>query len=337
MAAPPSRCGRVKADGLLRKLPLDRLSARELFDSVSERLEIRWIAGLGGDSRSMETGGELGRRPSWVGYLNVIYPNKVQIVGREELNYLDTLDSRQRWETVEKIMAYQPTALLVTKDQTIPADLRQAAEESNTPLWQSSKRGHELLTYLQYQLARTLARQATLHGVLMEVYSIGVLITGESGTGKSELALELITRGHRLVADDAPEFTLIAPDVIDGSCPELLRDLLEVRGLGVLNVREMFGQTAVKPSKYLRLVVHLKPQRGDEATDGMNRLTGDVGHRDILDVKMPQIEIPVAPGRNIAVLVETAVRSHMLKSKGIDPAQTFMDRQAHQMRRLPPW
>ncbi len=164
-----------------------------------------------------------------------------------------------------------------------------------------------------------------------------ILILGESGTGKSELALELITRGHRLVADDAPEFTLIAPDVIDGTCPDMLRDLLEVRGLGVLNVRDMFGQTAVKPSKYLRLIVHLKPQKLDAPTDPMTRLTGDVGYREVLGVQVPQIIIPVAPGRNIAVLAEAAVRSHMLKSKGFDPAQTFIDRQAHQMRRLPPW
>ena len=317
---------------------MDRLTARQLFDAVSERLALRWIAGLRGESRAIETGGNYDRRPSLVGYLNIIYPNKVQIVGTEELKYLDSLDSRQRWETVEKIVAYQPTALLVSKDQAVPADLRQAAEESNTPLWSSPKRGHELLTYLQYQLARTLARQVTLHGVLMEVYSIGVLITGESGTGKSELALELLTRGHRLVADDAPEFTLIAPDVIDGTCPEMLRDLLEVRGLGVLNVREMFGHTAVKPSKYLRLIVHLKPQKLDApGNDAMTRLTGDVGYREVLDVNVPQITIPVAPGRNIAVLAEAAVRSHMLKSKGFDPAQTFIDRQAHQMRRLPPW
>ncbi|MEO7013548.1 MAG: HPr(Ser) kinase/phosphatase [Dokdonella sp.] len=316
---------------------MDRLTSRQLYDAVGERMQLRWVAGLRGEGRAIEPGDNSARRPSQIGYLNIIYPNKVQIIGTEELAYLDGLDSRQRWETIEKIMAYRSIALLVTKDQAIPGDLRNAAEESNTPLWASPKRGHELLTYLQYHLARGLARQITLHGVLMEVNSIGVLITGESGTGKSELALELITRGHRLVADDAPEFTLIAPDVVDGTCPEMLRDLLEVRGLGVLNVREMFGHTAVKPSKYLRLIIHLQPMVQNGADDAMKRLYGDVGYREVLDVPIPQIVIPVASGRNIAVLAEAAVRSHMLKSKGLDPAQTFVDRQAHQLRRLPPW
>ncbi|WP_200851979.1 HPr(Ser) kinase/phosphatase [Luteibacter sp. HA06] len=300
-------------------------------------MALRWAAGMRGESRVLEPNAKQSRRPSLVGYLNVIYPNKVQIIGTEELNFLDGLEPRQRWEAIHKIAAYQPAALIVTKDQAIPSDLREVAEETDTPLWQSTRRGHELLTYLQYHLARTLAPRVTLHGVFLEVFSIGVLITGEPGSGKSELALELVSRGHRLVADDATEFTLIAPDVIDGACPDLLQDLLEVRGLGVLNIREMFGHTAVKPSKYLRLVIHLKPMLAGEETDAMTRLTGDVSRRNVLDVDVPKITIPVAPGRNLSVLVEAAVRSHVLKSKGIDPAQTFIDRQAHQMRRLPPW
>jgi HPr kinase/phosphorylase len=294
-------------------------------------MALRWVSGMRGESRLLEPGVAQARRASLIGYLNIIYPNKIQIIGSEELNFLDGLDSRQRWEVMHKIAAYQPAALIVTKDQPVPADLREVADETNTPLWISPKRGHELLTYLQYHLARMLAAKVTLHGVFLEVFSIGVLITGEAGS------LELITRGHRLVADDATEFTLIAPDVIDGTCPELLQDLLEVRGLGVLNVREMFGHMSVKPSKYLRMVVHLKPLRDDEETDALTRLTGDIGHRQIFDVSVPMITIPVAPGRNLSVLVEAAVRSHALKSKGIDPAQTFIDRQAHQLRRLPPW
>ena len=316
---------------------MDRINARQLYDNVHERMALRWVSGMRGESRVLEPGEVEARRPSLVGYLNVIYPNKIQIIGSEELNFLDGLDSRQRWEVIHKIAAYQPVALLVTKDQTVPADLREVADETDTPLWISSKRGHELLTYLQYHLSRQLAAKTTLHGVFMEVFSVGVLITGASGSGKSELALELITRGHRLVADDATEFTLIAPDVIDGACPDLLQDLLEVRGLGVLNVREMFGHMSVKPSKYLRLVIHLKPLRDGEDIDAMTRLTGDIGHRKIFDVEVPMITIPVASGRNLSVLVEAAVRSHALKSQGIDPAQTFIDRQAHQLRRLPPW
>lgn len=316
---------------------MDRISARQLYDGVNERMALRWVSGMRGESRVIDPRAAQARRPSLIGYLNIIYPNKLQIIGTEELNYLDALDSRQRWEVMQKIAAYQPVALIVTKDQSIPSDLRDVAEETNTPLWTTPKRGHEILTYLQYHLARMLAAKATLHGVFMEVFSIGVLITGEAGSGKSELALELMSRGHRLVADDAPEFTLIAPDVIDGTCPELLQDLLEVRGLGVLNVREMFGHMSVKPSKYLRLVIHLKPMREDDDVDPLTRLTGDVGHRDLFEVRIPMITIPVASGRNLAVLVEAAVRSSALKSKGIDPAQTFIDRQAHQMRRLPPW
>jgi HPr kinase/phosphorylase len=271
------------------------------------------------------------RRPSLAGYLNVIYPNKVQILGSEELEWLDGLDARQRWETIQKVIDFRPLALVISKNQPCPEDLRIAAEESETPLWVSPRRGHELLNHLQYMLARKLAPRVTLHGVFMEIYSIGVLITGESGSGKSELALELITRGHRLVADDAPEFTQIAPDVLDGTCPELLQDMLELRGLGVLNIRQMFGDTAVKRNKYLRMIVHLSRPSLESSTggNGMERLTGDIGTRRVLDLDVPMITIPVMPGRNLAVLTEAATRMHILRTKGIDPAAAFMARHRH--------
>lgn len=314
-----------------------RISSRELFDQLQQRLGLRWLAGQRGEGRSLEAASHLARRPSLVGYLNTIYPNQVQIIGTDELAYLDGLEPRLRWETLAKIGNARPLALILTKDQTCPPDLRDAANESETPLWVSPRRGHDLLTYLQYHLARALASRATLHGVFMEVYSIGVLLTGDSGVGKSELALELLTRGHRLVADDAPEFTQIAPDVIDGTCPELLQDLLEVRGLGIVNVADMFGDTAVKRNKYLRLIVHLERQDPQDDPKPVDRLYGDVGKRRVLDLDIPLITLPVAAGRNLAVLVEAAVRSQILKGKGIDAAQTFIDRQAHQLRRHSPW
>lgn len=312
------------------------ITAQDLFDQQQERLELRWLAGQQGQTRELEAVETVSRRPSLAGYLNIIYPNKVQILGTEELAWLDALDARQRWETLEKIMQFRPLALVISKHQNCPEDLREMAEESGIPLWTSPRRGHELLNHLQYHLARSLAPRVTLHGVFMEVYSIGVLITGESGSGKSELALELITRGHRLVADDAPEFTQIAPDVLDGTCPELLQDLLELRGLGVLNIREMFGDTAVKRNKYLRLIVHLAKPNYDAPrpeNGGMERLTGDLGSRPVLDLEVPMITLPVMPGRNLAVLAEAATRTHILRVKGMDPAAAFLARHSHFLER----
>nr|MBO2467947.1 HPr kinase/phosphorylase [Xanthomonadaceae bacterium] len=312
------------------------ITARELFEQQQEKLGLRWVAGQNGGNREIESGGTNARRPSLAGYLNAVYPNKVQILGSEELAWLDSLDPRQRWETIEKIIQARPLALVISKNQSCPEDLRAAAEESDTPLWVSPRRGHELLNHLSYHLARTLAPRVTLHGVFMEIYSIGVLITGEAGSGKSELALELLSRGHRLVADDAPEFTQIAPDVLDGTCPELLQDLLEVRGLGVLNVREMFGDTAVKRNKYLRLIVHLTRPMTEPSPHGYERLTGDSGTRQVLDLEVPLITLPVMPGRNLAVLTEAATRLHILRTKGIDPAAMFIARHSSLLERRGP-
>ena len=314
-----------------------RITAAELFDQQVERLELRWLAGQRtAAARVLEAVDTVARRPSLAGYLNIIYPNKLQILGTEELAWLDGLDSRQRWETIQKIIDFRPLAVVISKNQSCPEDLRIAAEESDTPLWVSPRRGHELLNHLQYKLARTLAPRVTLHGVFMEIYSIGVLITGESGSGKSELALELVTRGHRLVADDAPEFTQIAPDVLDGTCPELLQDMLELRGLGVLNIRQMFGDTAVKRNKYLRMIVHLSRPSLEPTPSGLERLTGDLGSRRVLDLDVPTITLPVMAGRNLAVLTEAATRMHILRSKGVDAAAAFMARHSHFLERAVP-
>lgn len=308
----------------------EAVTAQSLFEKLKNRFSLQWVAGKEGGSRELRADASPQMRPALVGYLNMVHPNKVQLIGKAELQYLDKLESRRRWSTIAEIVAEQPTALIVTDGLSVPDDLKETAEESAIAVLTSPRPSHELLNYLQYFLARELAQKITLHGVFMEVLSIGVLLTGSAGCGKSELALELLTRGSRMIADDSPEFTLIAPDVLDGTCPEILQDNLEVRGLGILNVREMFGDSAVKPNKYLRLIIHLAlpDERGDEPLD---RLRGDASEREVLGVPIPVITIPVAPGRNLAVLVEVAVRNHILKLKGHDPARAFIERHARHM------
>jgi HPr kinase/phosphorylase len=162
----------------------------------------------------------------------------------------------------------------------------------------------------------------------MEVMGTGVLITGASSIGKSELALELLTRGHRLIADDAAEFARIAPDLLNGTCPEMLRDFIEVRGLGILNVRAMFGASAIKHNRNLRLIIVLQ-EMGEAAA--MDRLHGSRRMRTIMEVEIPEITLPVGPGRNLAVLVEAAVRNHILNVKGYDASQAFIERQKQRL------
>ncbi|MGY6555593.1 MAG: HPr(Ser) kinase/phosphatase [Wenzhouxiangella sp.] len=300
-----------------------RISVAELHQRFAERLGFSWVCGEAlADARQIESPAP-GERPCLVGFLNLIHPNRIQVIGDEEVRWLDALDARQRWETLARIVDSRPAAILVAGGQEIAQDLEQAARESATPLLLTRLSGWELVSFLEYQLARELATAVTVHGVFMEIFTIGVLITGEAGTGKSELALELMSRGHRLIADDAPEFTQLAPDIVEGSCPPVLKDFLEVRGLGLLNVRRMFGDAVIKSSKYLRLIIHLHPPGGESKGD---RLRGNFSTRRVCDIEVPQINLPVLAGRNLAVMAEVAVRDFMLRLKGFNAATEFMER-----------
>ena len=305
------------------------ISPADLHQRFGERLGLEWIVGeeLAGE-RHITTAG-FGVRPSLVGFLNLIHPNRIQIIGEEEIRWLDGLDARQRWETLARIVDARPAAVIVAGGLEVADDLEQAALDSRTPLLSAARPAWELVTFLEYQLARALAARVTLHGVFLEIFTIGVLITGEAGTGKSELALELLSRGHRLIADDAPEFTQLTPDIVEGSCPEVLRDCLEVRGLGIVNVRRMFGDATVKASKYLRLIIHLHPP-GDGPKGG-DRLRGNITQRRVLELDIPQINLPVLAGRNLAVMAEVAVRDFMLRMKGFDAAAEFIARHTRLM------
>jgi HPr kinase/phosphorylase len=309
------------------------ITARNLFDDLKERLQLQWLHGPEEEEAYSISRDDLTVRPAAVGFLNLIHPNKIQVLGQEELDYLDGLDEREFQITTKRMFANHPLAIIVADGLDVPQSILAEAAQYESALMRSQSRAHELVNYLHYHVSRSLARRTTLHGVFMEVFTIGVLITGGAGSGKSELALELLNRGHRLIADDAPEFTQISPDIIDGTCPEALQDCLEVRGLGVLNVRSMFGDSAVKLNKFLRLIIHLEIPGHGGPRGPTDRLRGDSSAQTVLDLEIPSITLPVVAGRNLAVITEAAVRDFMLKMKGYDAASAFIERHARLLRR----
>ena len=302
------------------------ITAEQLVRALSGRLGLVWAGGKRGDACLIGpcTEGEVGR--CMVGHLNLIHPCRIQVLDREELEHLDSLGKNSRDDSLDAIFSSRVGMVVIAGASTVPEDFVTRAEATATPLLSAEARGHQVIALTHYYLSRELADRVTLHGVFMEVLGVGVLICGDNGSGKSELALELITRGHRLVADDIAEFSRTNPEMITGSCPELLQDFMEVRGLGVLNVREMFGDSAIRRSKSLALIVSLR-EMSEEQLLAMDRLRGSHRTRPVLDQPIPEVTLPVAPGRNLAVLVESAVRSHILAHNGYDAAEDFIERQ----------
>ncbi|SCZ50635.1 HPr(Ser) kinase/phosphatase [Thiohalomonas denitrificans] len=304
------------------------VTADSLYDAYHERLKLRWLAGPHGAGRPVLEGEDT--ETSLIGHLNFIHPHRIQVIGHAELDYLHGLGKNSYEDTLALLFSGEIALVIIAEDQPPPRRMLELAEQKKIPLLGTPKGSERAIDHLSYYLTHVLAAKTVLHGVFMEVMGIGVLLTGKSSIGKSELALELITRGHRLIADDAPEFVRITPDILQGQCPEALRDFLEVRGLGVLNIRAMFGDTSVKRQKYLRLIVQLTEfQEPDEA----DRFTGSRRMERILEIDVPEIRLPVAPGRNLAVLVEAAARNHILYRNGYDAAKDFVDRQRNLMER----
>jgi len=298
----------------------------DLFGALEQRLSLEWIAGQSGGQRSLRGDFPGAAGQTLVGPLNCIHPNRIQVIGHAEQIFLSGLFDRSFQDFMDKLLCGEPAAVIVSDGIRPDTVIGDYAERANTPLLTSPLPDRELVNELQYYLIHVLAERTTLHGVFMEVLGMGVMLTGDASVGKSELALELISRGHRLVADDAPEFSRIAPDIVEGRCPELLREFLEVRGLGVLNARAMFGDIAIKDKKYLRLIIHLA--RLDQIDPSqVDRLSGSRGSRVVLGLEIPEVQVPVAPGRNLAILVETAVRNHILRLKGYQASDDFIERQ----------
>ncbi|MGE0797730.1 MAG: HPr(Ser) kinase/phosphatase [Lautropia sp.] len=299
------------------------MTIQEFVDSQQSHIGLRWVAGHSGAARTV---GEPDRNTvDQVGYLNLIHPNRLSVFGPHEVAYYERLSLARREHLQTELLAARPPALIVSNGVSAPEALIARCEESGQPLLATEMDGARVIESLRYFFSKNTADSTSMHGVLMDVLGMGVLISGDSGLGKSELALELISRGHGLVADDVVEIDRIGPDSLEGRCPPLLQGLLEVRGLGLIDIKTVFGETAVRRKMRVKLIVHLV--RRSTMEDQYERLPLQELTQDILGVQVRKVAIPVAAGRNLAVLTEAAVRTTVLSLRGIDTTREFVKRQ----------
>lgn len=298
-----------------------QVNVARLHDDNREALSLAWVAGREGGTAVRR---EAAQAAALIGHLNLTHPNSIQVIGAYEAGSIGGF--------VERLLESHPAAVIVADGVAPPPALVESATRTQTPLFTSPLPAPQVIEKLARYLAKLLAETTELHGVFMDVLGLGVLITGESGVGKSELGVELISRGHGLVADDVVEVSRIGGGALEGRSPALLKDFIEVRGLGVLNIRTIFGETAVRRKMKLRLVAHLaRPSAGSR--DPTERLPLSELTEEILGVTVRKVIIPVAAGRNLAVLVEAAVRNEVLKLRGIDSMAEFLARQAQEIKK----
>ncbi|MFZ5557904.1 MAG: HPr(Ser) kinase/phosphatase [Pseudomonadota bacterium] len=304
---------------------MPQVSVARLFEDNQEKLGFTWIAGQEGAGRTLDSDYIQQSTKGLIGHLNFIHPNWIQVLSTSETDYISHLDAAPLHQLFES----GTVCFIVAGDELPPDVLIRLAEETRTPLIKSPAASVEMMWQLRHYLHKVLAPSLSLHGVFLDVLGMGVLITGDSGVGKSELGLELISRGNGLVADDIVEIYRIAPETLEGRCPPLLRDFLEVRGLGVLNIRTIFGETSVRPKMNLKLIVHLERPSPDSTP--LERLPLEASFEEVLGVPVRRVNIPVAAGRNLAVLVEAAVRNTILQLRGYDSTREFIRRHENHM------
>ena len=301
------------------------LSAESIIVNLASKIELKWVAGDEDPDRPLHEI-DVNEHATLIGHLNLIHNNIIEVIGKTECDYLTSLDDDFRNSTLTQLFSNNTVAVIISDNLPVPDLLCEYASKYKVPVLSCTAESNDVVDTARYYLHKLFSNKEIVHGVFMEVLGTGVLITGESSVGKSELALELITRGHRLVADDAPEFTRTGPDVLDGRSPSILHGYMEVRGLGVLNIREMYGDNTIKNHKFLRLIIHME-NMNESNINNFNRLKGNTEVRKILNVEIPVTVIPVAPGRNLAVIVEAAVRNHILRHNGHDASQQLIELQ----------
>jgi HPr kinase/phosphorylase len=304
----------------------------QLVEANSAALSLTWLAGEEGSSRQLPA--DTAEPADLVGHLNLIHPTRVHVLGHEEIAFYSRLPDARRSAILQDLLSGHPPAVIVAEGLQAPPSLVEICTRDGLPMLASPMQAGRVIDHLRDWLSRTMGESCEMHGVLMDVLGMGVLISGESGLGKSELALELISRGHGLVADDVVEFVRIPPTGLEGRCPALLQNMLEVRGLGLLDIKTIFGETAVRRKIRLRLIVHLI--RRSTMENEYQRLPLEALTQDVLGVPVRKVVIPVAAGRNLAVLTEAAVRSTILQLRGIDSMADFIERQHHLIQQQQP-
>ena len=307
------------------------ISADVLFEAFRGRLHWEWQAGLGASERRFDEVAIRAARSGadLVGYLNYIHPYRVQVLGEREVAYISRGSEADRARRVSRIVTLEPPVLVLADNQTAPDELIAMCERAQIPMFATGESAAFVIDVLRAYLSKHFADRTSMHGVFMDILGLGVMITGESGLGKSELGLELISRGNGLVADDAVDLYRINQATIEGRCPELLQNLLEVRGIGLLDIRAIFGETAVRRKMRLKLIVHLV--RKETLERDYERLPHEPLTQDVLGVPVRKVVIQVVAGRNIAVLVEAAVRNSILQLRGVDTYQEFIARHQRAM------
>jgi HPr kinase/phosphorylase len=303
-------------------------TVRDLYEAKALALGLRLAGGANGLPNPITSHRiqKLGLALS--GYTDYVHPGMVQFLGKTEISYLEKLSKEERSAAVKKVFEERLCCIIVTAGLTPPREVLERSREFSVPVLCTEAITSRAIDELASYLDQKLAPSTTIHGVLVEVFGLGVLITGDSGIGKSECALDLILRGHSLVTDDLVFIRQLGSERLIGSGPDDLRFHMELRGLGIINIKDLFGISAVSPHKEINLVVELMPWREDEHYD---RVGLEERHYKLLDLSLPLIQMPVASGRNIASLVEVAVRIHMLKKQGFEPASEFLSRLQIQM------
>lgn len=288
-----------------------------------EYFRLNLVSGEKGIHRSIQTS-DLSRPGIEMAGFFTYYPaDRVQLLGKTEITFFNTLTPQQKKERMEALCTDETPCIIVTRGQEVPPELLLASQESGVPLLCSTQKTTRLSSRLTNYLESKLAPTTAVHGVLVDIYGVGVMIMGSSGVGKSETALELVKRGHRLVADDSVEIRQEDEDTLVGSSPELIEHLLEIRGLGIINVMTLFGAGAVRNHKRISLAIHLELWDQNKNYD---RLGLDEEKMKIIDTEITKITLPVRPGRNLAVIIEVAAMNFRLKRMGVNAAQQFSER-----------